>query len=100
MSVADNTIREDVIASTVDILKTVLGPVGAREAGFQIADEFTRRRSKVNKAHSVTQATKDAIRADLLSKTKSFGKIQKEHKVGMSTVQRVASELRSQGLLD
>ncbi len=99
MNVAEKTIREDLIASSVDILKTVLGPVGAREAGFQIADEFTRRRAKVNKAHSVPQTTKDAIRIDLLAREKSFGKIQLEHKVGMSTVQRIASELRSQGLL-
>lgn len=89
------TLRQDVWSAAFEALG---GKGNAHELADQIANKFTQRRRKVTGSFSVPDKTREAIAADLTAGELSFGKIREKHSVGMSTVQRVAEELKSKGI--
>lgn len=92
MMAQGRTLRQDVW----DAAHTALAGAGianARELADSITEKFSTGRGKGGVRHAV----KAAIGEDLKRGIYSFAMIRDRHKVGMSTVQRVAAELRSKG---
>lgn len=70
----------------------------AHEVATKIADRFTAECVSRRSSRHVSETTRAAIKSDLIVGYWSYAEIRARHDVGTSTVQRIAKELRAQGV--
>lgn len=70
----------------------------AHELATRIANRFAEENRARRSSRNVSEATRTAIKHDLTVGYRSYDEIRKQHGVGTSTVQRLAHELRAQGV--
>lgn len=88
------TLRQDVWQAAYSAL-TAQGYADAREMADRVTERFTANRAATT--GGVPAETKLAIEADLTAGGYSFAALRDKHGVGMSTVQRIAAEMRGKG---
>jgi len=90
-------IRQEVWDAVYNGLLGVHSPEDAHALASQIADAFWKERAAKYGQPTVPDDTRAAIAADLTKGGLSYAKLRDKYGVGISTIQRVADELRARG---